>query len=745
MLDDEILQTRKTNRQQSTPDLMIMQKPNDEDSNNVNHADTTAINAIDEEFKSNPCTPEPTPMVVNNSANLSYHHAAIDDRSFSCTERTCDTDSNNSNGSNSTSRKILPTTTIFAAPRFARRQSAPAISFEPKASPMTERHLRNRKAFFSAVRTAWLLQQRTTSRGGIAKRYKRGFYNSRTLCRSALPTWITAKLRTQNNKPVLVVKQRGHYLHHLRHQRYHEQHSFQFQFTDKERMSLNSYPSHQHQRQHQLLHLHQRHHHFIQDTLDKIKLTYPPITADALSELSIPQLFNSLQIRHDLLIDPNLTFRPNLTDDKRQEADMYWRQFDQLIKRIFLFSPDSITITPDATMYNSDDFYQLVYLIRNIVTELALILISLIAPFPTHPDIIHFVWHWPQDITESSILSVFDPDLIQQQLLRGCFDIDSKFEFLYRILSPLCPDYADKIHKKAIEEKEYGKAVELVFLTLETIKLDCANKALQHYRPYLLDTGTSLELKLFLTQMEQGEVDTTSVVDWLAGSWRALEKDAPFVKIFYTGVLDLLTNDSDTCHALNIPLPTFPITFSYDEKRFKQQLRHEFQNTIVIGILLMPYRLLAGKKATSRDLHKLKTCFSKLLKDASLSNGRVSCFHLALQGCLMAKQSLGHDEDVTEQAKYWSNWINQNLKNTSDIYRIMYQRIRSVLLKGLLQHSFSASASNNNEHATMGLEAEITKLGQKLLLMTDYNLRTFYPIYSHLVSTVCHKLNEGTI
>ncbi|KAF1807780.1 T-complex protein 11-domain-containing protein [Mucor lusitanicus] len=462
----------------------------------------------------------------------------------------------------------------------------------------------------------------------------------------------------------------------------------------------------------------------------KNKLDFPPITAEALTELSVSQLFKSLQIRHDLLIDPHLTFRPNMTLEKSQESDIYWHRLDYLIKFC-------ATTTPQE---ESDDHYQLIFLVRNLLTELSLILTSLISPFPSHPITSTFVWNWPQHISESAILAVLDPDLVHQQLLQGCLNVDFKFGFLHSILSPLCPEQAERI-QRLVDDQEYARALELCFLTLETIKLDCANKALHYYRPYLIETGTSLEWKIFLKQLDNQEITISSVSEWMSCTWDRLGPDAKFINVFRTGLLNLVTDDHDTIAALQLTPCSFPITFCYDEKRLKHQMRHEFQNIIVIGLLLMPYRLMAGKKARQSDLDHLKTTYSKLLKDASIASGRVSCFHLALHACNMAKQLLdpahAPHQDVIEQAKYWSNWMNQNLRNTSPVYQIMYHRVRSIILDAMAQGTFDTMRAT--QHATMGLEHEISKLGQKLILIADYNLRTFGSLYTYLLPSVRHK------
>lgn len=223
--------------------------------------------------------------------------------------------------------------------------------------------------------------------------------------------------------------------------------------------NFNNKKSHQHQRHHRQQH--QQHQTTSMNSSDisivKNKLDFPPITAEALTELSVSQLFKSLQIRHDLLIDPHLTFRPNMTVEKSQESETYWHRLDYLIK---------FCATQNG---ESDDHYQLIFLVRNLLTELSLILISLISPFPSHPTT-SFVWNWPQHISESSILAILDPDLVHQQLIQGCLNVDFKFGFLHSILNPLCPDQAERI-QRLVDDQEYARALELCFLTLETIKL----------------------------------------------------------------------------------------------------------------------------------------------------------------------------------------------------------------------------------------------------------------------------------
>lgn len=177
----------------------------------------------------------------------------------------------------------------------------------------------------------------------------------------------------------------------------------------------------------------------------------PPITASSLRELSVSQLFNCLQVRHDLLMDPNLSFRPNFTYEKSRYAEKYWYRLKKAWKEHELKTP------------------RIIRAIDRLVTELASILCTLISPFPRRPAA-SVVWNWPSHIGEKEIHAVLDPELILQEIVQDCFNIVTKFDFVLSIISPLCPSEGEKI-QALVDTHDYVEAMEAVFATLETIKL----------------------------------------------------------------------------------------------------------------------------------------------------------------------------------------------------------------------------------------------------------------------------------
>jgi hypothetical protein len=204
----------------------------------------------------------------------------------------------------------------------------------------------------------------------------------------------------------------------------------------------------------------------------------PPITYDTLKELSVNHIFKSLQLRHDLLFDPNLSFRPNLDGpsgrDKRKKAERYWRRVDRAFEQ-----------QHDWTF------------LQVIIQELCRILVSLMHPIASYPHIAAVVsghtalpWHWPSYITKHHIHDVLDSDLIIQQLkyskhIGNQVDwLRSTFESLLLQPQPLQQPQQQQHQQhqqntmrlidtmvRYFAEGKYAKALKQCFAILEAIKL----------------------------------------------------------------------------------------------------------------------------------------------------------------------------------------------------------------------------------------------------------------------------------
>lgn len=155
----------------------------------------------------------------------------------------------------------------------------------------------------------------------------------------------------------------------------------------------------------------------------------------------------------------------------------------------------------------------------------------------------------------------------------------------------------------------------------------------------------------------------------------------------------------------------------------------------------MPYRLMAGRFAHESHVDYLKDTISRRLQDAaSVYHGRVSCHELAMLACQTAAKVRPIGEDMETLSNYWSNWMHQNLRNSSPVYKVMYDRIRTKLFEGLRKGEMPSVRS----HALVAMEEDIVKLGEKVIKMVGYNRRIYHPLYRSVALSVHNNVESFT-
>jgi hypothetical protein len=213
----------------------------------------------------------------------------------------------------------------------------------------------------------------------------------------------------------------------------------------------------------------------------------------------------------------------------------------------------------------------------------------------------------------------------------------------------------------------------------------------------------------------------------------------------------LVTDDDETKAALGLQTTFFPTTLNLDEYRITNQFRNEYQNIIVMAILLLPFHQLAGKYSSKKDLLGLKGTLSVLLKKVievssrDVMADRVSSFDLILEVCATAirirhrhqsQLNMSEDTMTLKTARFWCQWLGQNLRPSSTIYGLMYHRIGKLLKQ--LSQSRRVDDSEFDALGLNGLEDDIRQLGGKLALVADMNLRTFHILYASMVKRLKH-------
>ncbi|KAI8140883.1 hypothetical protein BJV82DRAFT_658908 [Fennellomyces sp. T-0311] len=192
------------------------------------------------------------------------------------------------------------------------------------------------------------------------------------------------------------------------------------------------------------------HLHFENDQLAKQPMILqnawtPPITAETLKELSLDQITSNIQLRHDLLFDRNLRFRPNFDGAsgkaKQRKAERYWNRLDRAFR----------------SQENYEEF--LPVLLDQVVQSLALL---------------HHNDNWPKHITMDAVRSMLNPDLIMRGLATNTLDLKSRVQLVVSILHHMCPvEHRPRIQLFVLyfSQQCFAKGFRQCFATLEAIQL----------------------------------------------------------------------------------------------------------------------------------------------------------------------------------------------------------------------------------------------------------------------------------
>jgi len=210
-----------------------------------------------------------------------------------------------------------------------------------------------------------------------------------------------------------------------------------------------------------------------------------PITRDTLRELDVFEIFKNPQVRHDIVFDPLLQFRPNFDGErgqrKRQEADRFWREVgNELGDRRKKLEARRKTTTdmlqqqgPSRLIHHQMEPLPKAVLLPRLINELREILLTLIYPPGTtvlNPD------GTPQANPEQTLLmSTLDPDLLLQELDHGVLDVHALFRFLGDRLKGHCAPMRDALVESmvnvVVDFDEIVRGIRMCFEILEWMKL----------------------------------------------------------------------------------------------------------------------------------------------------------------------------------------------------------------------------------------------------------------------------------
>ncbi|KAF8606939.1 Tcp11-domain-containing protein [Ceratobasidium sp. AG-I] len=313
----------------------------------------------------------------------------------------------------------------------------------------------------------------------------------------------------------------------------------------------------------------------------------PLITRETLKELDLEAILRNPQLRHDLLFDPGLQFRPTSGRKKRELTEKYWEAV-------------RIEIESGCTCTSFDERGRRLPCVCGSSGSGS--------SRPAHPSRIPALVTELCEVLQSVVhTATADAALIAQELRHGVFDSRGVFKTLGAVLKQHCAPMRDRAVETmvGVAARPGGgvRAVRMCLEILELMKLDIANHQLQALRPYLFETAVEFELKTFQERHERGLLTLTTTQEWLRKAAVAYTAANPSTSSTPPPTLPLLA------HALTSLIFSPPTTVSTPPPPtttpLSQRLPHIAPPPGYPETLYLDHARLAGLTADAADLSVL--------------------------------------------------------------------------------------------------------------------------------------------
>ncbi|KAF8073790.1 T-complex protein 11-domain-containing protein [Lyophyllum atratum] len=250
----------------------------------------------------------------------------------------------------------------------------------------------------------------------------------------------------------------------------------------------------------------------------------PLVNRQTLKELDLDVILRNPQLRHDLLFDPGLQFRPTCSRRKRGMCERYWAALIQEVESgctcvsfdsygkphtvvcacVQVPKPPSHPVVAYSSALNVLTL-RMPSRIRNLLAEFLEVLLLVIQPLSSISGMYVNPNTFKSQMQEHSaqaayIRSIFDPALIEQELKHELFDPSGLFSAIGGILKGHCAPMRDRAVEAMVQaaqacapggtgsKSDAVSAVRMCLEILELMKLDIANHQLQTLRPFLMRT-----------------------------------------------------------------------------------------------------------------------------------------------------------------------------------------------------------------------------------------------------------------
>ncbi|OMH84665.1 Protein SOK1 [Zancudomyces culisetae] len=270
----------------------------------------------------------------------------------------------------------------------------------------------------------------------------------------------------------------------------------------------------------------------------------PPINQYTLSELSTKRIFHNSKLRHEILFEPKLEFRPNYQGDlgtlKREQSNKYWSDIERALHVVY---------GRDCKVYESEDEEM-----EKAAIKIAVLLLELKAI------IIGIVSDKSSTLESKELEEVIDKDILIQQLQNRTFDIGGFISTVSQIIEDIStPGAAAMVESIAtsMQENKVCVALQTLLLSLEHIKIDIANSWIEMYRPYMKATAVTYGIKHFENSCISNTSNLAISKSWWLDAYNTHKSStADLYAVFLLAYKELLRNSAP-----------IPLIFHFDTQR----------------------------------------------------------------------------------------------------------------------------------------------------------------------------------
>ncbi|ODV84136.1 hypothetical protein CANARDRAFT_29307 [[Candida] arabinofermentans NRRL YB-2248] len=399
----------------------------------------------------------------------------------------------------------------------------------------------------------------------------------------------------------------------------------------------------------------EQHHHQQQIVVEETVL--PPVNLQSLHEIDLHEILKNPQLRHDILFDPQLQFRPNLDGErgkrKKLQADKYWSTIKDEIKLI-LNSNKKITINSSIPL---------------MFQTLKDILLSLL---PSKD--------------KNAVEEIMDLNLLIQQLNNSSFNFIKFSNWISNIFKMHCApmrdlwvDEMNSIFEKSCSSETLNvdlliEGLRVLFSILEAMKLDVANHQIRILRPLLCSTAITFEKEYFQNSLIKNKINLQQSSNWIQMS---LQGNNKCDKLMLNSNILKLLSCSKMCNE-------FPNTLIFDHSRLIL-LRADIRQLTCIKICLIIYSNLIKQynlPSSLNSIENLKTLKTEILNIIIDENGNskwtrnLNNLAIHLIGKLFGSNGLDDSK-----IKFCFNWLLKQTQPSSTIYSIMEKKLFDLILK----------------------------------------------------------------